>query len=284
MTATAYVNGAFVPLEQANISVLDRGFLFAESAYEVTAVIDGRMVDLDSHVERLVRSADEIGLSLPVTPQAIGDIQQQLIDRNGLIEGLIYLQLTGGADASRDFLPGHAPSTLVLFVQPKALAEHPACATGIAVRTMPDLRWKRRDIKSTGLLAQVLAKREAAAAGCQEAWMIEDGLITEGASSTAFIVDATGCIITRPNSFVVLPGCTGAAILALAQEMDLKIERRAFSLDEVRLARETFITSASTFVLPVVQVDDFAIGDGMPGPIAKRLREVYLDFARGNRS
>lgn len=276
----AYVNGQFLPLADARVSVLDRGFLFADGIYEVTAVIDGGLVDSASHLARLERSADAIGLTLPLSPAAIEAAQKELAVRNDLVEGLLYLQLTRGADASRDFLPSAdiAP-TLVMFTQAKRFLDTPAVRTGIAVVTTPDLRWARRDIKSVGLLAQAMAKRIAADAGAQEAWMVEDGFVTEGASSTAFLVTEEG-IVTRPYSQAVLAGCTGAALTTLAEEQGLAVVHRPFTVAEALQAREAFITSASTLCQSVVRIDDQPIGNGAPGPIATRLRQLYIDFAR----
>ena len=276
----AYHNGQFLPLAEARISVLDRGFLFAEAVYEVTAVIDGRLIDSASHMARLERSAAAIGLSLPLSTGEIEAVQKELAARNGLQEGLIYLQLTRGADAARDFLPGPGlQPTLVMFTQAKRFLDASAVRHGIAVVTTPDLRWARRDIKSVGLLAQAMAKQIAAQAGAQEAWMVEDGFITEGASSTAFLVTDEG-IITRKYSQAVLAGCTGSAITALAEESGLTVIHRPFTVAEALEAREAFITSASTLCQAVVRIDGVDIGNGTPGPIATRLRELYIDFAR----
>ncbi|AJR24130.1 MULTISPECIES: D-amino-acid transaminase [Sphingobium] len=276
----AYLNGRFLPLEQAQLSVLDRGFLFADGIYEVAAVIDGKLVDSASHLARLERSTQAIGIALPLSLTEIEAAQKELVARNALAEGLVYLQITRGADATRDFLPspGIQP-TLVMFVQAKPFLDVPAVRNGIAVATMPDLRWARRDIKSVGLLAQAMAKRAAAEAGAQEAWMVEDGFVTEGASSTAFIVTEEG-IVTRPYSQAVLAGCTGAALTALAEESGIAIVRRPFTVAEALAAKEAFITSASTLCQSVVRIDGRAIGDGKPGPLAMRLRALYIDFAR----
>ena len=276
----AYLNGQFLPLAEARVSVLDRGFLFAEAVYEVTAVLDGRLIDSASHLVRLERSAAAIGLSLPVSLAEIEAVQKELAARNDLEEGLIYLQLTRGADAGRDFLPSSAlQPTLVMFTQAKRFLDSPAVQNGIAVVTTPDLRWARRDIKSVGLLAQAMAKQIAAEAGAQEAWMVEDGFITEGASSTAFLVTDEG-IITRPYSQAVLAGCTGTALTALAEESGLNVVHRPFSVAEAKEAREAFITSASTLCQAVVRIDETKIGDSTPGPVATRLRQLYIDFAR----
>ncbi len=279
-TAIAYLNGRFLPLEDVRISPLDRGFLFADGVYEVAAVIDGKLVDSASHLARLERSTAAIGIALPLTLDAIEAAQKELVLRSGLTEGLVYLQITRGADASRDFIPSaDIQPTLFMFMQDKVLVDLPAVATGIAVTTMPDLRWARRDIKSVGLLAQAMAKQAAKEAGAQEAWMIEDGFVTEGASSTAFIVTDEG-IVTRPYSQSVLAGCTGAALTALAEESGIAVIRRPFTVDEALAAKEAFITSASTLCLSVVRIDGLPVGDGTPGPVAMRLRALYIDFAR----
>jgi D-alanine transaminase len=276
----AYLNGSFLPLEQARVTVLDRGFLFADGIYEVAAVIDGKLVDSASHLARLERSTSAIGIALPLSLAEIEAAQKELVARNALTEGLVYLQITRGAVATRDFLPSpDIRPTLVMFVQARHFLDVPAARNGIAVATMPDLRWARRDIKSVGLLAQAMAKRAAAEAGAQEAWMVEDGFVTEGASSTAFIVTEDG-VVTRPYSQAVLAGCTGAALTALAEESGITIIRRPFTVAEALAAKEAFITSASTLCQSVVRIDGQEIGGGKPGPIAMRLRALYIDFAR----
>lgn len=280
LMSIAYLNGAFLPLAETRVSVLDRGFLFADGIYEVTAVVEGRLVDSASHLARLERSAAAIGLTLPLPSTEIEAAQRELATRNDLEEGLIYLQLTRGADVNRDFLPSpDLQPTLVMFVQAKRFLDSPAARTGIAVVTTPDLRWARRDIKSVGLLAQAMAKQIAVHAGAQEAWMVEDGFVTEGASSTAFLVTEQG-IITRPYSQAVLAGCTGAALTALAEESGIMVEHRPFTVEEALGASEAFITSASTLCQSVISIDGRQIGDGAPGPMATRLRELYIDFAR----
>jgi D-alanine transaminase len=280
----AYVNGSFVPLADAKVSVLDRGFLFADGIYEVSAVLDGRLVDNEAHLARLHRSVGEIALPLPETLARIEEIQHELIARNNLVEGLVYIQVTRGA-APRDFVfPKGVKPTLVMFATAKNIVDTPAAKTGIAVKTVPDIRWERRDIKSVALLAQVLAKQAAAEAGCQEAWMIEDGKVTEGGSSSAFILTQDDVLVTRPNSSAILPGCTRKAVVALAEERQLRVEERSFSVDEALAAKEAFITSASSFVQPVVTIDGHSVASGKPGPMTIRLREIYVSFARGSSS
>jgi D-alanine transaminase len=278
----AYVNGAFVPLSEAKVSVLDRGFLFADGIYEVAAVLDGRLVDSAAHLARLERSVGEIGLALPESLTRIEEFQKELVARNKLDQGMVYLQVTRGADKGRDFpFPkGDVKPTLVMFVTHKNIVDAPSAKTGIGVITVPDIRWARRDIKSVALLAQVLAKQAAAAAGAGEAWMVEDGHVTEGGSSSTFILTKDDVIVTRPNSNAILPGCTRKAVVKLAEERQLKVEERLFTVQEALAAKEAFITSASSFVQPVVTIDGKPVGDGKPGPVAGRLREIYIDFAR----
>lgn len=281
MNPVAYVNGSYVPLSEARVSVLDRGFLFADGIYEVSAVLDGRLIDNEAHLARLQRSVGEIAMALPEPLPRIREIQKEVIGRSGLVNGMVYIQVTRGA-APRDFaFPKESVTpTLVMFPMEKDIINAPSARTGIAVKTVPDIRWERRDIKSIGLLAQVLAKQAAAEAGCQEAWMVEDGVVTEGGSSSAFIVTHDHVLVTRPNSNAILPGCTRKAVLALADEQQLRIEERAFTIAEALAAQEAFITSASTFVQPVVRIDGAPVAGGKPGPIAARLREIYIGFAR----
>ena len=282
MEPIAYVNGAFVPLSEAKVSILDRGFLFADGIYEVAAVLDGKLVDSASHLARLERSVGEIGLALPESLARIEELQKELVARNQLDQGMVYLQVTRGADKGRDFpFPkGDVRPTLVMFVTAKTIVDAPSAKAGIAVITVPDIRWERRDIKSVAVLAQVLAKQAAAAAGASEAWMVEDGHVTEGGSSTAFILTRDDVIVTRPNSNAILPGCNRKAVVKLAEERQLKVEERLFTVAEALAAKEAFITSASSFVQPVVSIDGKPVGDGKVGPVATRLREIYVDFAR----
>jgi D-alanine transaminase len=281
MTRIAYVNGAFLPLDEAKVSILDRGFLLADGIYEVTAVLDGKLVDTPRHMARLERSARELGMTLAETPERIEAIERELIARNGLTEGVVYLQATRGAE-DRDFLP--APDlvpTLVMFTQAKALIDSPAARTGIAVATVPDIRWGRRDIKSVMLLAQVLAKQEAVRKGAGDAWLVtDDGMVTEGASSTAWIVTQDGTLITRDKSHVTLPGCTGDAIADLVGEMGVTIDFRPFSVEEALAAKEAFNSAAGSLILPIVSIDGRPVGNGKPGPVTTRLRALYIEHAR----
>lgn len=280
MTRIAHLDGDFVPLAEARVSALDRGFVFGDGIYEVSAVLDGGLVDNASHLARLVRSVGEISLALPVTLPRLIEIQKELITRNALQEGVVYIQVTRGP-AEREFgFPKDAKPTLFMFTQEKSIIASPGAANGVKVKTVPDLRWVRCDIKSVSLLAQVLAKQAAAEAGCYEAWMERDGFVTEGSSSSAFIVLADGTVVTRPNSTAILPGCTRKALAALAEAGAIRIEERLFTVAEALAASEAFMSSASTFLYPIVTIDGQPIGSGKPGPVATRLREIYIDFAR----
>jgi D-alanine transaminase len=280
MDRIAWLNGSFVPLADAKVSAQDRGFLFADGIYDFTAILDGKLIDSAAHLARFEHSAAGLELKLPLSTAEIEAIQRELVARNQVREGGVYFQLTGGP-AERDFLAPSTEPTLFMFTQAGDVLERPAAKTGIAVQTIPDPRWARRDIKSIMLLGQVLAKREAAAAGAQEAWLVDTaGFVTEGASSSALIVTQEGVLVTRPNSRAILPGCTRKAVMAIAERDGVKVEERLFSVAEARAAREAILTSASNFVLPVVRIDGEPIGDGTPGPITKRLRELYIEAAR----
>ena len=282
MSRTVYVNGAYLPEEDAMVSVFDRGFLFADGVYEVTSVLEGKLIDFDGHAKRLERSLSELDMTRPLTREELLDIHRELVARNGLDEGMIYLQITRGSDGDRDFVfpdPEHTRPSVVLFTQAKKIADSPVAETGIKVISIEDIRWGRRDIKTVQLLYPSLGKMMAKKAGADDAWMIEDGFVTEGTSNNAYIVK-DGTIITRHLGNEILHGITRAAVLRFAREAQMKVEERPFTLDEAMAADEAFITSASTFVMPVVEVDGNAVGTGGPGPVARRLREVYLDESR----
>lgn len=280
MSRIVYVNGRYLPEEEARVSVFDRGFVFADGIYEVSSVIGGRLIDNGAHLARLERSLAEISLPCPWSAQAITAIEEELVRVNGVDEGMVYIQVTRGP-ADRDFaFPQVANPTLVVFTKKLDISGSPLARTGVRVITVPDLRWKRRDIKSVALLAQVLAKQEAVAAGAQEAWMVDDGFITEGSSSTAWILGHDGRLVTRPLSHAVLPGITRQAVLRLMEDGGIGLDERPFSREEALEAREAFYTSASAFVMPVVEIDGHRIGGGVPGPVTLRLREIYMGFAR----
>jgi D-alanine transaminase len=276
MSRIVHVNGRFVPEEEAQVSVFDRGFLFADGIYEVTAVIGGKPVDMEAHLARLERSCAEIALALPWSRSELAALHHELIARNGLVDGGVYLQVTRGA-ADRGFpFPAAATPTLVMFTQARPMPR--AVTKGYRAITVPDLRWKRRDIKSVALLAQVLAKQAAAAVGCDEAIMVEDGHITEGGSSTVWLVKGR-TLVSRPLSRAVLPGITRAAVLAYLDETGFTFEERLATVEEALAADELFVTAATSLVMPVTELDDTMIGDGRPGPVAVRLREIYMDMA-----
>ena len=277
MSRIVYVNGEYVPEEEAKISVFDRGFLFADGVYEVTSVLDGRMVDFDGHLTRLRRSLGELEMDPPASDAEIETIHRELIARNDLTEGMIYMQVTRGA-ADRDFAyPEDPVSSLVLFTQAKPLIESPTAARGLKVVSVEDIRWGRRDIKTVQLLAPSMCKMAARKAGADDAWMVQDGHVTEGTSNNAYIVTTSGTIVTRNLSNDILHGITRAAVLKMAEEAQMKIEERPFTVEEAKAAAEAFVTAASTFVTSVVEIDGTPVGDGVPGPVGRRLREIYIE-------
>ncbi len=281
MSRIVFLNGSFLPIEDAKVPFMDRGFLFGDGVYEGVGMLDGRLIDNEAHLERLERSLSEIRIANPYTRAEWTSFEEEIARRNGMTEGFIYFQVTRGV-AERDFFfPENASPTVAMFTQAKPIANAPAAATGIGVVTVPDLRWERRDIKSISLLAQVLAKQAAKEAGAQEAWLVEEGFVTEGGSSSAFIVTKAGSIVVRPLSHAILPGITRRSLLRLSQEDGIVLEERRFTVEEAYEAAEAFLTSASNFVLPVVSIDGRPIADGMPGPITRRLRELYLQMASG---
>ena len=278
MSRVVYVNGSYVPEEQGKISIFDRGFLFADGIYEVTAVVKGRLVDYDAHMERLERSLREIRLDWPCSKEELKAMHLDMVKRNSLDEGWIYMQITRGS-ADRDFkFPKGVKPTLIAFTQAKKLVDNPDAVRGVSVITVPDIRWARRDIKSVMLLAPVLGKQAAYEAGAFEAWMVEDGKVTEGTSSNAYIVK-DGKVITRGLSNNILAGCTRRALFRLAKEKGVTLEERAFTPDEAYAADEAFLTSASNFVMPIVEIDNKRVGGGQPGPVTRKLREMFLEEA-----
>lgn len=280
MSRTVYVNGNYLPEEEATVSIFDRAFLMADGVYEVTSVLGGKLIDFDGHIARLERSLNELDMHKPEAFDDLLEIHRELVKVNGIEDGLVYLQVTRGAAADRDFVfpdPEVVKPTLVLFTQNKpGLANSPAAQTGIKVISIEDIRWGRRDIKTTQLLYPSMGKMMAKKAGCDDAWLVEDGFVTEGSSNNAYIVKGNK-IITRQLSNDILHGITRAAVLRFAQEAQMEVEERAFTIDEAQQADEAFITSASTFVFPVVEIDGAKLGDGTPGALTKRLREIYLE-------
>lgn len=282
MTRTVFVNGSYLPEDQATVSIFDRGFLMADGVYEVVSVLNGKLLDFDGHMARLARSLDALGIAHPMTDAEWLDAHRRLVADNAVTDGLVYLQVTRGNPGDRDFAfpPADTPPTVVMFTQSKpGLAENPQAKTGLRICTVPDIRWARRDIKTVQLLYPSMAKMEAKARGCDDAWLVEDDVVTEGTSNNAYIVKG-GTIVTRALSSDILHGITRAAVLRFAREAQMTVEERSFTVDEAKAADEAFVTSASAFVMPVVEIDGTRLGDGTPGPVARRLREIYLEESR----
>lgn len=275
MTRTVFVNGQYVPEDQAQVSIFDRGFVFGDGIYEVVPVIGGKMVDKAPFLERLKRSLGELRIDMPMSDADYLAMHEKLINLNGIDEGGVYSQITRGA-ADRDFaFPKQATPSVVAFTMKKPLLDNPNATKGVKVVTVEDIRWKRRDIKSVALLGQVMAKQEAVEKGGFEGWMVEDGFVTEGTSSTAYIVkDDT--IITRPLSNSILPGIRRKVLLQLCAKHNVKLEERLFTVEEALAADEAFLSSATTLVMPIVEIDDTMIGGGQPGPMARKMREAYI--------
>ena len=280
MNRIVYVNGTYMPEQEATVSIFDRGFLMADGVYEVTSVLQGKLIDFEGHAQRLKRSLDALDMAMPMPIDELLGVHRELVARNGIEEGMIYLQVTRGSAGDRDFAfpdPEETPVTLVMFTQNKpGLADSPAAKTGIKVISIDDIRWGRRDIKTVQLLYPSMGKMMAKKAGADDAWMVQDGFVTEGTSNNAYIVK-NGQIITRALSNDILHGITRSAVLRFAEEAQMELVERNFTIDEAQSADEAFVTSASTFVMPVVEIDGQTLGAGMPGPIAARLREIYLE-------
>ena len=280
MTRTVYVNGEYLPETEAKVSIFDRGFLMADAVYEVTSVLGGKLIDFDGHAVRLERSLNELDMPHPINKDDLLEVHRELVRLNGIEEGMIYLQISRGAPNDRDFVfpdPEVTKPTIVLFTQNKpGLARSPMAQKGMKVISIEDVRWGRRDIKTVQLLYPSMGKMMAKKAGCDDAWMVEDGFVTEGTSNNAYIIKGNK-IITRALSNDILHGITRAAVLRFAREAQMDVEERNFTISEAQDADEAFITSASTFVMPVVEIDGKAVGTGSVGPMATRLREIYLD-------
>ena len=277
---TVFVNGDYLPEDAAKISIFDRGFLMADGVYEVTSVLQSKLIDFEGHAVRLERSLNELDMGMPCTMDELLEIHRELVRVNEIDEGLVYLQITRGSDGDRDFAfpdPETTKPTLVLFTQSKpGMANSAASQKGAKIISIEDIRWGRRDIKTVQLLYPSMGKMMAKKVGCDDAWMVEEGFVTEGTSNNAYIVKGNK-IITRGLSNDILHGITRAAVLRMAKEAQMEVEERSFTIEEAKEADEAFTTSASAFVMPVVEIDGATMGDGTPGPIAKRLREIYLD-------
>jgi D-alanine transaminase len=280
---TVYVNGSYLPEAEATVSIFDRGFLMADGVYEVTSVLDGKLIDFSGHVVRLARSLAELDMASPITDDDLAHMFRELVRLNDIDQGMIYLQVTRGNPGDRSFVfpdPATTPSTIVAFTQDVPnLADAPAAKTGFKVISIPDIRWGRRDIKTTQLLYPSMGKMMAKKAGCDDSWFVQDGVVTEGTSNNAYIVKGNR-IITRHLGHEILHGITRASVLRFAEEAQMVVEERPFTIDEAMGADEAFSSAASIFVMPVVEIDGIAVGTGKPGPVATRLREIYLDEMR----
>lgn len=280
---TVYVNGTYLPETEATVSIFDRGFLMADGVYEVTSVLGGKLIDFEGHAVRLSRSLNELQMRNPISKDDLLEVHRELVRLNEIDEGMIYLQITRGSAGDRDFVfpdPETTEPTIVLFTQAKpGMADSPAARKGAKIISIEDIRWGRRDIKTVQLLYPSMGKMMAKKAGCDDAWMVEDGYVTEGTSNNAYIVKGNK-IITRALGNEILHGITRAAVLRFAKEAQMEVEERNFTIDEAKEADEAFTTSASAFVMPVVEIDGVTLGDGTPGRIAPRLREIYLDEMR----
>lgn len=278
MSRIVFVNGEFVPEEEAKVSIFDRGFLMADAVYEVTTVLEGKLIAFDGHMVRLERSLNELGMDTPEWMDDLLSIHKKLVEENNLENGMIYLQVSRGV-ADRDFAyPAEGtPTSLVLFTQAKNPLANPMYETGARVITVPDQRWGRRDIKTTQLLYPSMAKMMAKAAGVDDAWMEEDGFINEGTSNNTWIVTKEGKLVTRHLSNSILHGITRKAVVRCAELLQMEVEERPYTKEEAADASEAFFTSASAFVCPVVEIDGHTIGEGKPGNVVAKLREIYLE-------
>lgn len=282
MTRIVFLNGAYIPADQARISIFDRAVNFGDAIYEVAGVLDGKLVDFGHHMQRYFNSLDKLDIPSPLGQQQILEAFRKLIELNRLDEGLVYMQVTRGV-AERDFVwPQDIEPSVFMFTQPKAPSENQAAETGITLASTPDIRWARRDIKSVNLLAQVLAKKAAADAGAHEALMVDnEGYVTE-CGSTSFFIVKEDLILTRPLSNEILPGVTRRAVVELCTTHGLRLVENRFTLEEAMHADEAFISAASSYVLPVVKIDDQEISGGKPGELTRQLRQIYIDYARAS--
>ncbi len=275
-----WLNGEFVAESDARISPFDRGFIFGDGVYEVTAIANGRFIDCDRHLQRLERSMREIGIRITQTLSELEAAMYETARRSGICDGYVYIEVTRGV-AERDFsFPSESKATIFAFARRKEFLNDPL-ASGISVVTVPDIRWSRRDIKSISLLGQVLAKQSARERGATEAFMHEGGTITEGSSSTVWMYNE-GVLVTRHLSTDILAGVTRSVVSELAPELGIPVIERPFTVSEAIAADEVMITSATTFVLPVTRIDDKVIGNGAAGPVATRIRTRYLERAYGH--
>jgi D-alanine transaminase len=283
MSRIAYVNGDYVAHGNAAVHIEDRGYQFADGVYEVIAVRDGALIDGDGHMTRLKYSLDELEIAMPMSPRALGVVMAETIRRNRIKNGIVYLQVTRGVSPRNHPFPDFARPALVITARRAPFPKNADSITGGRVISIPDIRWNRCDIKSISLLPNVLAKQQAVEAGAMEAWMIDgDGYVTEGSSTNAWIVDKQGRLVTRPKSQSILGGITRETVLRLAAENGIEVIERPFTLDEAKQAREAFMTSTTSFIKPITQIDDTVVANGEPGETSRRLLSLYIDFMRAN--
>lgn len=282
MPRIAYVNGAYRPLREAGVHIEDRGFQFADGIYEVALFVSGRFWDLEGHLARWNRSLRELEMTAPMSDRAMTIVMRRLIRANRLGDALVYCQATRGTSPrNHAFPPEGTPPSLVMTARPFALSKYEAqAARGVSVISAPDIRWGRVDIKTVGLLPNALAKEAARRKGAVEAWLVKDGAVTEGSSTNAWIVSADGVLITHPVGNAILGGVTRATLMRCARDMQMKVIERPFTLEEAFAASEAFISSATTLATSVTSIDGRKIGAGAPGPVVRRLREAYIEYAR----
>lgn len=280
MNRIVYLNGNYLPEDEAKISIFDRAVLFGDAIYEVAGVIDGKLIDFESHMQRYHHSLDKLEIPAPLNSNEILTAFRKLVILNELTEGLVYMQVTRG-EADRDFVwQGELKPTVLMFTQAKMPAENEAAITGVRLKSVDDIRWARRDIKSVNLLGQVLAKKAASDSGAYEALMIDsDGYITE-CGATSFFIVKDDLLLTRPLSNEILAGITRKSVIALCNTHGIRLVETRYLLEDALKADEAFISSASSYLLPVVQIDNQIIGSGTPGPIFKMLLKIYLEHAR----
>lgn len=281
MSRIAYVNGRYLPIAAPAVPVEDRGLQFADGVYEVVKVVDGRLCDLDRHLDRLGRSLAALAIPWPMSRGALVGVLRATLHRNRLRQALVYLQVDRGVAPRNHLFPKAARPSVIVTVRRASFPKPAELTQGVAVITRPDERWKRCDVKSISLLPNVLARQQAAEAGCREVWLYDaDGFVTEGSSSNAFIVDHEGCLVTRPLGPEILGGVTRSVVLELARDAGIEVVERVFTVDEARSAREAFLTSTSSLILPITRIDERPVANGMPGSISVRLLERYQEHLR----
>lgn len=280
MSRIAYVNGQYLPHKSASVHIEDRGYQFADGVYEVITIDNGTLVDEGLHLKRLDRSLDELRIARPMPDRALKAVIREVIRRNRVRDGIIYIQMTRGVAPRDHAFPKGVDTAVVMTSRRAKLASAQALAEGVRVITIPDLRWARCDIKSVSLLPNILGKQQAREAGAYEAWQVDrDGNVTEGTSTNAWIVTAAGEVVTRAATNSILNGVTRLGIISLIEKAGLRFVERPFSVAEAKQAREAFISSATSYVMPVVRIDDSVVGDGKPGELARKLRDFYTQYA-----